>query len=1196
MRKFNYFFIAIGLWIGTVTSMVAQNRYEKDKLYNICPFKALDKALGYEAGNFAGKLKALDTQDKLQQWSIRELSGSYCLVNVFEDKAVRAETEKSLLTVTQTNGSDEAQLWTLQKAGQYVRLVPANTPSLVVAYQEDGTLALVDRTKAGTSEATLFQVRSSSMPFPESELLILHEKNYWEDETRFAENKEPGHATYIPYASEEEMTKDTEYYYTPWMEIHSSTYLSLNGHWAFHFVPDPSKRPKDFYKEDYDLTGWDTIPVPSNWEMQGYDRPIYANVEFPHANIPPFIKARKGFNDGGKNYGINPVGSYVHDFNFPQGWEKRRTFIHFGGIYSAAFVYLNGKYVGYTQGANNDAEFDLTDYLCTGRNRLAVQVFRWSDGSYLECQDMFRMSGIFRDVYVYNVPLVSVRDHYITSSLRAEDGYKSGSMKVELTLDNRLRSKGSKDLVVRLLSPEGKTVAESEVKAGYTPEVLSSKINVSFELSGLHLWTAETPHLYTLHVVQRQQGKDELAFSTKYGFRNIEVKGSLLYVNGKRIFFKGTNRHDTHPVYGRAVPVESMLWDVVTMKRNNINMIRTSHYPNAAKMYAMFDYYGLYVMDEADLEDHANQSISDMPSWIPAFVDRIDRMVLRDWNHPSIIFWSLGNEAGGGNNFRYCYEAAKKLDTRPVHYEGTRDGKSYGGNRFSDFYSKMYPSMDWMNEHVSLFEKPLFVCEYAHSMGNAIGNLKEYWESIESSSSTIGGAIWDWVDQAIYEPLEMKQGVYRLHTGYDFPGPHQGNFCSNGIVPATREESAKLKEVKAVYQYIGFDFIEMMPAKNKVLIQLRNKYGFLSLNEFELKWEVVKNGKVVGTDHMKLANVSPGDSVKLELKLPGINLRKAQKVGDEVLVNLRVNGVKPTVWAEAGHEVATGQFEVLSRKDLPVLQVVRNKKNKLLVKEETGKVSVSNDRIVAVFDKTTGRMTRLVMAGKEIVSQEGGFQYDNYRWIENDLFKNTENGLEADGTCDVMENEEKVTVHTIREGSLCSTEIVYTFTPDGVMDMDVKFMPHVTDLRRCGLVCQIDSTLNMVDYYAYGPWENYVDRKEGCMIGRYQTTVDEMGENYVKPQSMGNREGLRELKMTDHSGKGIRIQTQGNVSFSALPYTDIDLMEAAHTWELTKRPYIVLHLDAALRGLGNASCGPETIAKYKIPQKEMSYKLRVSPL
>lgn len=1186
------------MWLGlllTMQSIYAQSRYDKDKLYNVCPFKALEKAIGYEAGASAVSLRPLSQSDKGQQWNITELSGSFRLVNVFDDKALRADIDRTEVSVVPVNGSDEAQLWTIQKAGNFVRLIPANTPSLILSYMDDGNLKLVKREEFGSAEATLFQIQMSAVEMPGATGMAAREKVYWEDETRFEENKEAGHATYMPYPSEKEMLGDKAFYDRPWEEVHNPAYLLLNGTWAFHWVSEPSQRPLDFYKEDFDISGWDSIPVPSNWEMQGYDRPIYANVEYPHANTPPYIQARKGFNDGGENYGINPVGSYVRTFNLPEGWNGKRTFIHFGGIYSAAFVYLNGKYVGYSQGSNNVAEFDLTKYLKTGENRLAVQVFRWCDGSYLECQDMFRMSGIFRDVYLYNVPKVSVRDHYITCVLDKDREYRSGTMNVRLSLDNRDKLKGTKSLLVRLLDPEGRKVAESEVAVKYAPSSPVSVADVSFDLSGLSLWTAETPVLYTVQVIQRQGNKDEMAFSTKYGFRDIQVKGSLLYVNGKRVFFKGTNRHDTHPVYGRAVTTESMLWDVLTMKRNNINTIRTSHYPNAAKMYAMFDYYGLYTMDEADLEDHANQSISNMPSWIPAFVDRIDRMVLRDRNHPSVIFWSLGNEAGGGTNFRDCYAAAKKLDSRPVHYEGTRDGKSYGGNRFSDFYSKMYPSMDWMNEHVSAFEKPLFVCEYAHAMGNAIGNLKEYWESIEGSKSTIGGAIWDWIDQAVYEPHEMKKGIYRLHTGYDFPGPHQGNFCSNGIVPATREESPKLKEVKAIYQYVGFKCLGMDVAHNVANIQVTNKYAFLSLNEFDLKWETVKNGVVVGADSLKLDAVLPGDSVALALKLTGVNLLNAQKNGDEVMVNLHVRMLAPTVWAEAGHEVASRQFELTERAALPEL-VVKKKKNKWDIQEDEKQISIANAKVRAVFDKATGQMIQLNMGGKEIISHNGGFLYDNHRWIENDLFKEVANGLDAAGTCEVSTEKGKVLVRTSRGGSLCATSMVYTFTPDGVMDMDVRFSPQTANLRRCGLVCLLDSTLTQVNYYAHGPWENYVDRKDACPVGRYVTTVDEMGGKYVKPQSMGNREGLRSLELTDVSGKGIRIQTEGNVSFSALRYTDADLMNCKHAWELEKRPYVVLHLDAALRGLGNASCGPETMLKYQIPQKPMSYKLRISAL
>lgn len=1193
MIRIYRFLMVLGLLVWMAQNVSSQSRYDKDKLYNVFPAKVSNKVLGYDKGSSV-ILKSLSKDDQKQQWNINELSGSFRFVNVFEDKALRADVDHKALVVTEVNGSDEAQLWSIQETANGVRLVPANTPSLMLVFQKDGRLQLMDRKKAETMEASLFQIRVSAVPMPEGAGMAAREKVYWEDETRFEENKEVGHATYMPYPSEKDMLADKAFYDRPWEEVHNSAYMLLNGTWAFHWVSEPSQRPLDFYKEDFDVSGWDRIPVPSNWEMQGYDRPIYANVEFPHANTPPYIQARKGFNDGGKNYGINPVGSYVRTFNLPEGWDGKRTFIHFGGIYSAAFVYLNGKYVGYSQGANNVAEFDVTKYLKPGENRLAVQVFRWSDGSYLECQDMFRMSGIFRDVYLYNVPKVSVRDHYITCLLDKDKNYKSGTMNVKLSLDNRDKLKGTKNLLVRLLDPEGRKVAESEVAVKYAPSSPVSTANVSFDLTDLSLWTAETPSLYTVQVIQRQGGKDEMAFSTKYGFRDIEVKGSLLYLNGKRVFFKGTNRHDTHPMYGRAVTTESMLWDVLTMKRNNINTIRTSHYPNAAKMYAMFDYYGLYTMDEADLENHANQSISDMPSWIPSFVDRIDRMVLRDRNHPSVIFWSLGNEAGGGANFRDCYDAAKKLDSRPVHYEGTRDGKSYGGNRFSDFYSKMYPSMDWMDEHVSAFEKPLFVCEYAHAMGNAIGNLKEYWESIEGSTATIGGAIWDWVDQAIYEPHEIKKGIYRLHTGYDFPGPHQGNFCSNGIVPATREESPKLKEVKAIYQYVAFKCVGTDASHNMVNVQVRNKYAFLSLKGFDLKWESVKNGVIVGADSLKLENILPGDSTVLNLKLSGVNLADAKKAGDEVMVNLHVRMLAPTVWAEAGHEVAACQFELQKRADLPRL-TFKKKKNEWTIQETDKLLMLYNKHLRAAFDKGTGQMVQLNMSGKEIISHNGGFLYDNHRWIENDLFKEVANGLDAAGTCEASVDKGIVQVSTSRGGSLCATNIVYTFMPNGVIDMDVRFSPQTANLRRCGLVCLLDSTLTQVDYYAHGPWENYVDRKDACPVGRYTLDANDTGK-YVKPQSMGNREGLRSMDLKDASGKGIRIQTQGNVSFSALRYTDEDLMNTKHTWELQPRPYVVLHLDAALRGIGNASCGPETMLKYQIPQKPMSYKLRISAL
>ena len=1023
----------------------------------------------------------------------------------------------------------------------------------------------------------------------------------WEDETVFEENKERAVATYMPYESEAAMLADAEYYATPWTEPVNSRYQSLNGNWKFNLVSEPSQRPLTFFENGFDDSQWDEIPVPSNWEMHGYDLPIYCNVEYPHSNTPPYIKARPYYNDNGKNYGINPVGSYTHTFTVPAEWDGSRTFIHFGGIYSAAFVWLNGQYVGYTQGANNVAEFDITPYINKGDvNRLAVQVFRWSDGSYLECQDMFRMSGIFRDVYLYNVPTVSVRDHYIHTEFAGADN-KQTTTNVELTIDNRDGLTGSKTLFVSLYDPAGVLVSAQEKVVEYTAGQDEITVKAQLELDNPLMWDAEKPHLYTVRVVQVDaEGREEMAFSTKHGFRYIEIKNSLMYVNGEKVLFKGVNRHDTHPIYGRAVPTESMLEDVLLMKRNNINTIRTSHYPNAARMYAMFDYYGLYCCDEADLEDHANQSISNMKSWIPAFEDRIERMVLRDRNHASVIMWSLGNEAGYGRNFEQCYDAARRCDMatyagsrRPIHYEGTRGGRDFGGEEYSDFYSKMYPGMAWMQRNTSDLDKPMFICEYAHAMGNAIGNLREYWDYIEASNACIGGCIWDWVDQAIYDPKEMKEGVYRLHTGYDYPGPHQGNFCSNGVIAATRHEGAKLKEVKAAHQFVKFGLKDINVKKNRAVVTIYNDYDFTSLADFNLVYEVVKEGRVVATRTVAIPDTKPSTECKLTLKLPKADLKKAKAKHVETMLNLRLVRRHATTYCEAGHEEAMAQYTLVERGNLPAVKAAGEP---LLATSSLHEVVVGNDKVQATFDAETGRLTALVFDGRNIIADGQGFLYDNHRWIENDRYGNTSNGLEAEGSIEVVEKDGNTIIKTRRNGSLCDTEINYIIYPQGIVDVEATFVPKSDHLRRAGLVCMVDPGLHNVDYYAYGPWENYCDRKDGTIVGRYSTTVADMPERYVKPQMTGGREGLRQLTLRDDEGFGITIETQGTVSFSAIPYTDADLMNAQHFWEMQARPYTVLHLDAWTRGVGNASCGHDvdTLPEYRVPNKKMTYTLRIS--
>lgn len=1007
----------------------------------------------------------------------------------------------------------------------------------------------------------------------------------WEDETIFEQNKLPVVANYTPYANENEMMADKAFYDKPWSEPQTSCHQSLDGIWNFDFVSSPDLRPDGLKLSNIahmysDFNSWDTIKVPGCWEMQGYDRPIYCNVEYPHSNTPPYINARSGFNDNGKNYGIDPVGTYQRLFKVSDEWLTKRTIIHFGGIYSAAFVYLNGEYVGYTQGSNNVAEFDISKHLRKGDNNLIVQVLRWCDGSYLECQDMFRMSGIFRSVYLYNVPATSIRDHHITSIF--SDNYSHANLNVDLFKEG-ISQLGKVE--VSLFSPNGKLVAKTDATS-ISDNLYNAKISVDNPL----LWSAETPNLYSIHVVQYgTDGNQQMAYSTKYGFRDVRIKNSLLYVNGKRVFLKGVNRHDTDPISGRTVSTSSMEKDVLMMKQNNINTIRTSHYPNDVKMYSMFDYYGLYVCAEADLEDHANQSISDMPSWIPAFEDRISRMVGVYRNYPSILMWSLGNESGAGRNFKYCYDKAHAMDSlRPIHYEGTRIDKDYGGSAYSDFYSKMYPSINWMNSNTSNLDKPMFICEYAHAMGNAIGNLNEYWNIIKSSNSTIGGCIWDWVDQAIYEPKEIKQGIYRLHTGYDFPGPHQGNFCSNGIVTANRDYTSKLAEVRSIFQNIDFGSINNVG--NSLHFSVKNCFSFDTLKDATLRYEYLVDGKLAFTNSIELTNLKPNDSTTVTIP----QLKAVKQNHAEVCLNVYVLYGHNTRFTTKGDVMAKKQYVISSNL---ALANIKPSRIKLAIDSTSNNIVVNNKNIYVEFNKKTGKLTSLKFANKEILYANNGFEFNNHRWIENDRYTNTQNGLADEGTITITSHEtNKVLISTNRKGTLADQQIEYTIYSNGIIDMDVVIMPHTKELRRAGLACSIDSSLNKVEYYALGPWENYCDRRSGSMVGRYTCRVDDLKEPYIKPQTTGDRCGLRELTLSDSNGFGIKIESEGNVSFSANRNTDQDYMNAKHQWQLTPQPYIYIHLDGAHRGLGNASCGPGPMEKYTISQSPIEYRLRISKL
>ena len=1037
------------------------------------------------------------------------------------------------------------------------------------------------------------------------------------NQSKVSDHKEDAHATFIPYASVEQMKADAAHYAEPWLQPDETKaeYINLNGTWKFKYVAGTSSGPgsSEFYAKDENDSGWDTIRVPLSWEMANYGKPVYTNVGYPFQDNAP------NANVGWEKYGVtdhNATGFYRRTITIPETWKDKRVFVHFDGVYSAAVVWVNGKYVGYSQDSNTDAEFDITDFVTTGDNQLSVRVYRWCDGSYLEGQDMWHLSGIHRDVYLVATPKVFVSDHYITSSLNNDA--TSGSMSVKLTVDNRNAVSANKTLQVSLLDRDGNQIAtETETYSG----TAKAEKTITFgNLSSLHPWSAEDPYLYTVVVSQKDEnGAEEMAFSTKYGFRNITKSGNLIYINGKRVYFKGVNTQDTHPEYGRAIDMETMMKDLTMMKKANVNTVRTSHYPRQPKMYAMMDALGFYVMDEANVECHGNQGLSNNSSWITAMDDRTKRMVLRDRNHPSVIFWSLGNECGGGSNFSTTYNTCKSLDSRLVHYEGAESGTNY-----SDLGSNMYPKVSSVRENSSgLNGKPYFICEYAHAMGQAIGNLKEFWDIIEGSTGIIGGCIWDWVDQSVYDPARLVNGQKKNENGfnywisgydcnsvYTYWSPaigFQGNFLNNGIVTPDRTWTGKLSEVKKVYQYVKFsDFSASAKSVN-----IANKYAFMPISpdNFEIGYRVMKDGYLVENGKLEsFTTIDAGSSATVTLPI-------ATKVegSAEYLVNAELRVKKPTKenvadwtsWAEEGYSIADEQFSLSSTSiGQPELPSYTSKGGSLSVSGSTVSGTDENGKKYSI-SFSNGKMTSWTYDGKSLIAE--GPDFNSYRKVDNDRgFSPTfskSSSISVTGT--LRKSGSNATMSVSGSATGCSYTTNYTFYPDGTVDMNVTFSPSQS-LARIGLGMQFAAGFENVEFYARGPRSNYSDRKTGSYLGRFTTTVDDMVDEMIHPQTFGDHEDLRELILTNKTaGVQLGVKVGGRASFSLSHYdetqwcTSGDSMWSSklHWYDLTRNPQVYAHFDYMQRGLGNNSCtGEDCLSQYQCPPSgDYTYTLRFKP-
>ncbi len=1009
----------------------------------------------------------------------------------------------------------------------------------------------------------------------------------WEDPEIFNKNKEAPHATFVPFnTSEEVLQNDREA---------SGYYLLLNGKWNFNWVVKPSERPGNFFTPDFDVSEWDLIEVPSNWELKGYGIPIYVNQPYEWTSNP---------NPPDIPHDYNPVGSYRRDFTVPDSWNNRRVYIHFGAVKSAMYIWVNGREVGYSQGSKTPAEWDITEYLKKGTNTLAVEVYRWSDGSYLECQDFWRISGIERDVYLFSTPDVYIRDFFARPDL--VDRYQNGLLKVEVEIQNKTGGENDEDVsvTVQLINKDGKVLHRDHEKVDIH---LKDQTLVSFEhkVKNPEKWSAETPNLYTLVIQLSRNGQIIESVGCKIGFRSSEVKNGQLLINGKAVLFKGVNRHEHDQYEGHVISVESMIEDIRLMKQNNINAVRTSHYPNDPEWYALCDRYGLYVIDEANIESHGmgygERSLAKDPEWEAAHVDRIKRMVERDKNHPCIIEWSLGNEAGDGVNFTAAYNWIKTRDlSRPVHYERALLGPN------TDIYCPMYAGIRHLVKYASKPQtRPLILCEYAHAMGNSTGNLQEYWDVIEKYDQLQGGYIWDWVDQGLVKINRNGREYWAFGGDYGPENtPSDNNFCINGLVSPNRSAHPGLIEVKKVYQYIKIGSEDPWSGN----FTITNKYDFIDTRNLRLNWAILRNGKVMGRGTSTLPVLEPGSTGTMKIAVP------VQDEDAEYFINFSIVTTDMQALIPKGYQVA---FEQLAfREQVPVIRTEGAGAQEVRVSRTPEDITFAGENFSIQFNTGTGTLVSYRFNKKELIHRgpQPNFwraptdnDFGNKMHVKSAIWKYAgTNRTLKDLSVEKGENGSQVLTAEFKIYDSSFVTVRYTIYPSGEASIDQHFISHkkqVPEIPRMGMNMFIPGSFSNVEWYGRGPHENYWDRKRSAFVGIFESTVEDLYHPYISPQENGNRTDTRWLELTDQSGDGIRISGNPLISWSALFYTNEDLSQESrgsiHAWELEehKKDYVSLNVDLQQRGVGgDDSWWARPHPQYRLEKREYRYQFTLTPI
>ncbi|WP_226975916.1 glycoside hydrolase family 2 TIM barrel-domain containing protein [Zobellia nedashkovskayae] len=1058
-------------------------------------------------------------------------------------------------------------------------------------------------------------------------------QNDWENETMFEHNKMYARtASYSFKNTADALTGDRE----------KARVKSLNGIWKFNYVGASENRPTDFMATDFNGEGWNDITVPSNWELQGFGQPIYSNIIYPFTpNILNIPKSQQTYMGPlpprpPKIYRDNPVGSYYRDFEVPTEWKEQSIIIHFGGVSSAFYIWVNGQKVGYSQGSRLAAEFDITDYVKPGRNRVAVQVFRWSDGSYLETQDMWRLSGLHREVMLMAQPKVSLNDFFVRTKFDSNLQDAKLEIRPEIWVkDHSPENLEGWEITAQLYDSENKEVLDkplsASVEAIYNERWAQRDITKFALLEAMikypRKWSAEDPYLYRLvFAIKNPKGEVVEARTHSIGFRHIEFsKDNALLINGEVVKIIGVNRHDHHPIHGKALTREDLRKDVALLKQFNFNAVRTSHYPNDPYFYQLCNEYGIYVMDEANIEcHHLGSFIPQQPNWTAPILSRVIRMVERDKNHPSIISWSMGNEAGTGPAFAAAAGWVKDFDpSRFIHYEGAqgdpndpdyKEGdegqKVFRGAahanpddpNYVDVLSRMYPEI-YQLKHMATsphIDRPIIMCEYAHAMGNSIGSLGDYWDYIREKPNLIGGFIWDMIDQGLEKTNANGEKFYAY--GGDFRDePNDENFCINGVFTPDRKPNPHAWECKYIFQPFAFEDEDVLNGKVRVI----NRFSFTDLSSYDVKWTLSENGKVLQSGDLKSLSTAAGKSTVINIPFKKISFKE----NAEYWLRLSVHEKSNRLWTSKGYEIAKDQIVLKPRK--PSSDYVSKSKNAISVNETKTEVTIKGKDFSAKVSKFNGQLVSYEFHGTEQLASP--LRPNFYRPpIDNDVrgasrkafiasskvWKGMHKHLAENTIVDFSQTDKSVKVNVGQTfKNEVKLEITYAFYTDGTatvkmaMDAD-KSLPN---LIRYGVTMGVPDTHKNSSFYGRGPWENYLDRKLGSEVDEFTFKTDDLFYNYIQPQENANRSDVRWLKLSSTTNKsGMKITGVPEFGFSIWPYSASNIEEAKHPYDLKRQGFYTLNLDLIQMGVGGTLS--ETLPKYLIHPGKFSFEFMLAPL